>query len=144
MERAVRAIIVSDVVEDEKLRLGSEICRIGEAGALQISLGLFCHTTGIAFVGFAGDWILDRANQAEGRLSVERINPGSLTVWDHEHITGVNHSPATNARAVKAQTICKNIFAVFVERCGEVLPSSEQIGELEVDQFNSLFFDESG
>ena len=71
MERAVRAVIVANVVKDEKLRLGSKVCRIGDAGALQISLGLFGHPTGIAFVRFSGDWILDRANQAERRLGVE-------------------------------------------------------------------------
>jgi hypothetical protein len=56
----------------------------------------------------------------------------------------VNRSPTTDAGAVKAQAIRKDVLAIFIEGGRKVLPSPEKVGELEINQFNSLIFDKRG
>ena len=107
----------------------------------EISFGLFGDPAWIAIIRFTGNRVLDGADKAERRFGVEHVNPGRGRIRNDEHVAGLNCSPTTDAGAVKAQAIRKDILAVFVQRRGEVLPSTEKIGELEIDQFNSLIFD---
>ena len=55
VEAGMRVLIEADVVEDEELGFGAEIGGVGEAGVLQIHLGLLGDPAGIAIVVLAGD-----------------------------------------------------------------------------------------
>ena len=62
-------------------------------------------------------------------------------IGDDEHVGSVDHLPATDARAVEAEAIGKNVVAVIAEGGGEMLPGTGQIREFEIHEFHLVVFD---
>ncbi len=141
MEGRVAGVAEADFVENEELGFRSEGSRVGDAGALQIRFRFFRDAARIAIVRLARDRIDDRADEAEGRLGVEEIDPGGRRIGNDEHVAGVDRAPAADARAIEAEAFGENLFVVFGERGGEMLPGAGQIGELEVHEFDLVVFD---
>ena len=84
----VRVLIEADVVEDEELGFGAEIGGVGEAGVLEIQLGLLGDPAGIAIVVLAGDGIDDVADHHQGSGFVE----GSITAVSGSGINSMSLS----------------------------------------------------
>src|SRR5262245_24296488 len=93
----ITRVVVTDLIENKELGLGSEECRVCNPGAMQVSLGFFGNPTRIAIVRLSGDWIDNGADQAEGRLRVKDIDPSGGRIGDDEHVAGVDRTPATDA-----------------------------------------------
>ena len=68
MERRIARVTEAHVVEDKKLRFRPEECRVGDAGALQISFCFFGDTARVAIVRFARDRIDNGANQTQASV----------------------------------------------------------------------------
>ena len=90
----------------------------------------------------ASNRIDDRANETQRRFCIENIDPSGRRIRNDEHVRGVDHPPAANARSIKAEAIGENLLIVFGERGREMLPGAEQIRELEVDQLHVAVFDD--
>ena len=52
----------ADVVEDEELRLGTEVGGVGDPGRLQVGLRLLCHVARVTAVVLEGERIVHEAN----------------------------------------------------------------------------------
>lgn len=126
---------------NKKFRFGSEERSVGDAGRFEISLRFLRNTARVAIVRLASDRIDDSANQTQCRFGVENIDPRSGRIRNDEHVRGVDHAPAANARSVKPKAISENLLVVFGERGREMLPGAEQIREFEIDQLHVAFFD---
>src|SRR5204863_2126858 len=63
---AVRAFRVADLVEDEELRLGTEVRRVADTGRLQVRLGLGGDRAGVLRVRLLGDRVDDVAGERQG------------------------------------------------------------------------------
>ena len=137
MERRVAAICKSHIIENEKFRFRPEECGVGNAGAFQVSLCFFGDAARVAIVRFARDRIDDRANQTQRRFGVEDVDPRRRRIRNDEHVRGINHAPAADARTVKPEAVGKNFFVVFGERGGEMLPGAEQSVNLKSINFTS-------
>ena len=71
MHGVVHALAVAHLVEDEELRLRTEIGGLANAGGLQVGLGLLGDVAGVAAIGLAGDRVPDVTDQDErGRKSI--------------------------------------------------------------------------
>ena len=62
-------------------------------------------------------------------------------IGNDEHVGGVDHFPAANARAVEPEAVGENVLVVLGERGGEMLPGAWQIGEFEVHELYLVVFD---
>ncbi len=140
VRRRVPAICKSHIVENKKFGFRSKECGVCNAGTHQISFCFFGDSARVAIVRFACNGIDDGADQTESRFSVEDINPRRRRIGNDKHIRGVDDFPTSNARTVEPESIGKNIFAIFAERGGEMLPRARQIGELEIHEFYLAVF----
>src|SRR5207248_3217155 len=114
------------------------------AGAFQISFCFFGEAARIAIVGFARNRIDDGANQRERWFGVKNIDPSCGWIRDDEHIGSVDHLPTANTRAIETEAVSKNIFVIFGECGGEMLPGAGEIGELEIHEFYFAVLDHFG
>ena len=80
----------------------------------------------------------------ERRLSIKNIDPRRGWIGNDEHVGGVDHFPAANARAIEAEAVGENVFVIFGEGGGEMLPGAGQIGELEIHEFYLAVLDHFG
>ena len=131
----------SHIVENKKFRFRPEKGSVRDAGRFEISLRFFGNPARVAIVRLASDRIDDCANETQRRFCVENVDPCGSRIRNDEHVRGVDHAPAANARSVKPEAISENLLVVFGERGREMLPGAEQIRELEVDQFHVAVFD---
>ena len=72
----VRVLVEPHVVENEKLGFRAEIRGVGDAGVLQIKLGLLRDPARIAIVMLAGDGVDHIADHHQRSRFVERIDHG--------------------------------------------------------------------
>ena len=79
--------------------------------------------------------------KTERRLGVKNIDPGRGRIGNDEHVGGVDRFPTANAGAIKAEAFGKNVFVIFGEGGGEMLPGAGQIGELEIHEFDLAVLD---
>ena len=134
--------VVAQRVEDEKLRLGSEVRRVADAGGLQIRLGLARDVARVARVVGAGDRIGDVGDDAQRRILGERIHHRSIRVGNHQHVAVVDRLPSANRRAVEAQPFVEGRFILELgNRGSEMLPRAEQVDEFHIDHHHALFLD---
>jgi len=141
VERAVSREAETHVVENEKLRFRPEESGVGYASALQISLLFFCDATRVPVVRLARNRFDDRADEAQGRLGVENIDPCRCRIGNDEHVGSIDRFPATDARTVEAEAFREDLLVIFRERRGEMLPGTGQIGKFEIHEFDLVVFD---
>ncbi len=67
VEAGVVGDVVADVVEDEELRLWTDVGGVADAGDLEVRLGALGDAARIAVVALAGDRIVDVADDVHGR-----------------------------------------------------------------------------
>src|SRR5205085_12306676 len=82
--------------------------------------------------------------QVELRFSIKNVNPRRCWIGNDKHVGGVDHFPTANARAIEAEAVSKNVFVIFGERGGEMLPGAGEIGELEIHEFYLAVLDHFG
>ncbi len=141
VEAAAVAGVEADVVEDEEFRLRSKEGRIGEPGAGQVADGALGQGARAAVVGLAAAGLLDRADQAEGFLAVEGIDPGGAGIGHHRHVRFVDGLPAANGGSVKGQSFCEGLLFHQIAVNGQVLPLSVDIGEFQINEFDAFILD---
>ncbi len=76
VEAALHRVVPRGVIENEELILGTEVCRIGNARCLQVSLGALRQRPGTAIVTLHRRRFDDIATQIERRLIREHVEHG--------------------------------------------------------------------
>ena len=134
--------VVADVVEDEELGLGAEVGGVGDAGRLEIGLGLARDVARVARIVGAGDRIGDVADHGERGLLGEGIHHRGVGVGDDQHVAVVDRLPAANRRPVESQSLIERRFVLeFADRRGEMLPLPQQVHELQIHERGALVLD---
>ena len=133
--------LVAHVIEDEELRFWSEVGRVGQACGGEVIKGLLGQGPGAAGIGLAAAGFLNRADQAEGFVAVEGVNPGGVGIGHHRHVRFVDGFPAANRRTVEGHAFREGGLIEQVVADREVLPLAVKVNELQVDEFDALVLD---
>ncbi len=133
IHRVVDALAVTDVVEDEELRLRTEIGGLADTALLEINLGLLGDVAGVAAVGLSGDRILDVADQGKRRRRAERIEKRRGRIRNDEHVALLDLLKPADRRAVEADTVDERISVERSRWNRKVLPEARQVGEPQID-----------
>jgi hypothetical protein len=128
----------ADVVEDEELRLRTEVGRVGDSRELEVVDRLLRDEAGIARVRLPGDRIDDVADQRQGRVVTERVDDRRLRVGNDQHVACVNRLPAPDTRAVEPEPLLEGFLGELVHRERDMLPLARPVDELAVDQLDAL------
>ena len=131
VEAGVLVLVEADAVEDEELGFGPEVGCVRQPAALQVQLRLLGDPARVALIVLAGDRI-DHVGERDnrGRLG-KRIHEYCRRIG--EHVALVDGRPAANAGAVKTVALFEDLFRQFVDRIGNVVGQSRQIGKAYVD-----------
>jgi hypothetical protein len=132
-------LIKADVVEDEKLSFGTKKSGVGDPGLLQIGVGLSSDIAGIATVVLASQWVLDVADQHEGREFRERVDKRRRGVGNQQHVAFVDLLPTTDARSVKPLAVQKSVFSQTANGNRGVLPRPDEVHKTQINRTNALF-----
>ena len=135
----VGCLIEVNIVENKELRFGANEARIGDTRILEIVDGFFCNIPWIATVILPRNWILDIANDCDGRNSGKRINKGSFCFWNDQHVAFVNRLPSADARTVETQSSLEDGFFKLVDGYGEMLPKPRKIYKAQINCFDIFF-----
>ena len=135
-------LIEPHVVEDEELRLGAEVRRVGDAGRLQVALRLRRDVARVAAVGLAGDRVPDVADQHQRRHRGERIEERAVRIGEQEHVALLDRLEPADRRAVEADALLEDVGRELLGRHCEVLPHAGQIDESQIDRLDRLLLDE--
>ena len=111
----------------------------------QVVLGAAGDMSRIEGVFLAGNWILHRARKHYGREAGEGIDPSRLGLRNQQHfdvIQGASRllrSIASGSEAFKAEAFLKRCFRKLANGDRQLMLSSEQIDEAQVDSPYILF-----
>src|SRR5260221_13833403 len=126
-----------DVLEDEELRLGTEIGAIGDAGRLEIFFGFACDIPRIARVGSAAR-LRDVTDEAECGLGGKRIQDRAAGVGHQQHVALVDLLEAADAGAIKANALAEERLLQRTGGDAEMLPGAWHVRELKVNHADAL------
>ncbi len=139
---AMLVLLVADLVEDEELGLGADVAGVGNAGLLQVRLGLARHVARIAAELLPGNRVDHVRNDADRRLGEERIDRGGRGIGHRQHVRFVDAHPAANRRPVEAKPLREGIGVPQIDRKRAVLPAAEHVDELEIHHVGFVFLGE--
>ena len=138
-ESIVRIGAELDGIEKVKLRFGSQVRRVGDAGGLEIRFRLLGHAARIARKRLVRKGIHDGGIQHQGRFPAERIDESRGGVGDQLHIGFMNRGETVDGRPVKHHPVSE-CFLQHICGDGEVLHSSVKVGKAHVDKTNVFLF----
>ena len=141
VEGALHAVLETHLVEDEELGFRSEGSGIGDAGGLQVSLGLAGNLTRVAGVRLVGQRVDDGECHVEGLVLAERIDECGGNVRHQLHIGLVDGLEAFHGRTIERHAVGEGVLQEFACRHGEVLLNTDQIGEANGDILNAFLVD---
>ena len=128
----------SDVVEDEELRLRAEVDGVGDAGGLQVALGLEGHVAGVAGVALERDRVVHEAVEVQGLVLAEGVDDGGGGVREQEHVRLLDLLEPADGGAVEAEAVHEGVLGQLVGRHREVLHQAGEVAESDVDDLDSL------
>ena len=141
VERLVRPVLEADVVEDEELGLGPEVGGVGDAGRLQVLLGLLGDVPRVTRVALAGHRIGHEAVDHERLAGPERVDVGRRRVGHQDHVRLLDLLEPPDRRAVEAVAVLERRLAQHPRRDGDVLHDAGEVAEAEVDELDALRLD---
>ena len=112
IEAVAGSVLVLDGVEEVELRLGAVESRVGDAGALQVSLGFGRDLPGIAGVRLVGEGVDDRMRDDQSLRLTERIDVGGGDIGEQFHVGLVDALEACDGGPVEEQTFGDLLRAV--------------------------------
>ena len=135
----VLVLLVAHLVEDEKLGLGPDVARIGDAGLAQMRLGLARDMTRVAREVLTRHGIDDIGDDADCGFGEERIEAERVEIRDRHHVRLVNALPSANGRSVEPQPLLERLLVPGLDREGAMLPRPEHVDELQVHHLGLVF-----
>ncbi len=139
-EAAAHVGAPADIVEDEELGFRAEIGRVGDAGALQISLGALGDGARIAAIAFEGCRFDDVTTQDQRGLFHKRIHDRRVGIRHQGHVGLVDALPAGDTRAVEHLAVLENALVDHVRRHRHVLFFALGIGKSQIDELYLFVF----
>ncbi len=141
VEGAAHAVLETHLVEDEELGLRGEGGGVGDAGGLQVGLGLACDLTRVAGVRLVGQRVDDGEGHVEGLVLAERIDECGGNVRHQLHVGFVDGLETFHGGAIERHAVGEGVLQELAGRHGEVLLNTDQIGEADGDIFNAFLVD---
>ena len=138
-EAVARVVLVLDRVEQVELRLGAEEHGVGDAGRLEIRLGLRSDLTRVAGERLIGERVDDRVGDDHRLGHPERIDIGARDIGDELHVRFVDRGEPADRRTVEQQTLLQLLLAVGRGREVEVLHHTGKVTEPDVDEVDVVF-----
>ena len=138
----VLVLVEAHVVEDEELRLRTEVRRVADAGGAQVRLRLARNVARIAGVVLAGDRIADVADHHQRLARHERIDEAGRGNRLDQHVRLVDGLPTADAGAVKPQSGLEVILRELARRNRKVLPQTGKVHEPHVDHLHAFVRDQ--
>ena len=139
---AVLVLLVAHLVEDEELRLGTDVARVGDARVLQVLLGLPRDEPRIARERLSGHRIDDVGDDADGGPGEERIEARGVGVGHREHVGFVDAHPAADRGAVESESLGERVLVQMFDGEGAVLPTAEHVDEFQVHHLGFVLLGE--
>ena len=143
VEGAAHVVAEAHLVEDEELGLGSERCRVRDAGGLEVCLGLRGDLAGITGVRLVGERVDNREGDVERLVLAERVDEGGLDIRNELHIGFVDGLETFDGGAIEGHALIERVLEEFAGRNREVLLNANQIGEAHGNIFDAFLIDES-
>ena len=126
-------LLVAHLVEDEELRLGTDVARVGDAASFEVrprpcarcaadrAMNVFpvIGSTMLAMTLMVG-------------LREERIEPRRVGVGHRQHVRFVDAHPAADRRAIESKPLVERVRVQMFDGEGAVLPAAEHVDEFQV------------
>ena len=141
VEGALHAVLEAHLVEDEELGFRSEGGGIGDAGGLQVSLGLAGDLTRVAGVRLIGQRVDDGEGHVEGLVLAERVDECGGNIRHQLHVGLVDGLEAFHGGTIEWHAVGEGILQELACWHSEVLLNADQIGEANGDVFNAFLID---
>ena len=101
----MHVVAEAHLVEDEELGLGSERCRVRDAGGLEVCLGLRGDLAGITGVRLVGERVDNREGDVERLVLAERVDEGGLDIRNEIHIGFVDFLETFDGGAIEGHAL---------------------------------------
>jgi len=140
IESGVLVLIETDVVEDEEFRFRAKKRGVADAAVLEMQFRFLGDPARIALVMLFGDRIDHVAQHDERGDFGEGIHHRGLGVGNQEHVALVDGGPASNARAIHAESLFKRAFLQMLNWIGNVMLQARDIGESQIELLGIVLF----
>ncbi len=135
---------IADLVEDEEFCLGPHVDGISQTGRFHVVDCFGRYRTRIAAVWLIGDGLKDIADHAERLVLQQRVNQRRRRIGTEHHVAGFDGLEATDRRTVKAHALIKDGIGIkLLDRHGEMVPLTEQIGKFDINHLDTVVSDGS-
>ena len=124
------------VVEQEELRLGTEVGGVADSRELQVGLGVPGRAPGAARVALARGRLVHVADEVQGRVRHERVEPRGGGIREQGHVGLVDALPPVDGGAVEHDAVLERVLVESVGGHGHVVPAPPGVGEAEVDELD--------
>ena len=135
-------LIEAHRVEDVELGFRPEVRGVGEAGRLQVRLGLLHDVARVARVRLARERIAHVRVDVQRGVLAERIEHRGVRIGDQEHVRLLDLLEAADRRAVEAEAVLEHVLGELVRRHREVLHQTRKVAEPHVDDLDVAVLDE--
>ncbi len=136
----ILGLVKAHVIKDKKFGFGAKVGGITKARGGQIINGFLGNHSGATLVGLACAGLFDAANETQGRLGHERVEPSGVGIRHHHHVRFVDGLPAANTGAIEGHPGGEAIVVDLVVVHRQMLPDAGHVDKLEVDHLNALVF----
>ena len=137
----LRRLIETHVVEDEKLDLGAEIRRVGDAQRSQELLSSPRHRARVTRERVPSARVDDIAEDGQGRIVEERVLEDGRRVRDQQHVALVDPCEALHRRPVERHPVTEEGLIDELCRERQVLQRPEEVNEFQIQKLDLLIFD---
>jgi hypothetical protein len=142
IEAAVGRGLEAHIVEDEELRLGSEVGGVGHPGGEQVLLRLLGDVARVAAVALTGDRVSHVAVHDERLPGAERIEVRGVRIRDQDHVRFLDLLEPADRRAVEGVAVLELALVEHRSRDRHVLHHPRQVAEPQVDELDVLRLDQ--
>jgi hypothetical protein len=129
VEGGVLVLGEADVVEDEELRLRTEVRGVGDARRLHVRLRLLRHITRVTGVRLERQRVVHETVQVQRLVLPEGVHDRSGRIGQKDHVRFVDLLETADGRPVEPEALAEPVLGQPVGRDGEVLHEAGQVTE---------------
>src|SRR5262249_45711627 len=140
VEPIVVALIETDIIEDEELKLRTDIDGVGDADLFDVLFGLLRHITRIAGVIAASYRIFNIADQHQRRMLSKWIYLRRSGIREQQHVRLIDRLESADRGSIEANAFSEKVLGQFAGRNREMLPRPRQVNEPQIYDLDPLLF----
>ena len=142
LHRAARHVdLPLDGVEDEELRLRTEVGDVSQAARLEVRLGFLRDRARIALVALARRRLDHVAGDRKRRLVVEGIHTHGIRIGHEQHVRSLDAFPTRDRGAVEEVAVLELVVVERLHGNGNVLFLAFGVGKPKIDELDLVFLD---